>query len=109
MRLVYRLSEGCVSNGVISVPASFARFLQGDFRLLRLGNAVGTLRCRGAQGWGMGPFFRRVGAEAGDTLTLEFDLQKWDVQASLTAEVPEESTMEAALSKTGIAPTATGQ
>jgi hypothetical protein len=89
VRLVYRLSEASVSNGIVGIPASFARSLERDFRLTRLGNPVGTLRCRGAQGWGLGPLFRRVGAEAGDTLTLEFDLQKSEAQASLATEGPD--------------------
>lgn len=92
IRLVYKLTGGCVSNGIVTIPASFTRFLEGDFRLLRLGQPAGTLRCRQSQGWGLGPLFRRVGAEAGDTLTLEVDIQKAEALASVTTETPEELT-----------------
>jgi hypothetical protein len=90
IRLVYKLTDGCVSNGIVSIPAAFTRFLEGDFRLLRLERPAGTLRCRQGQGWGLGPLFRRVGAEAGDTLTLEVDIHKSEALASVTAETPEE-------------------
>ena len=86
VRLVYKLSEGSVSNGIVTIPASFTRFLQGDYRLMRLGHPVGILRCRGSQGWGLGPLFRRMSAEAGDSLTLEVDLQTSEAQVSVTAE-----------------------
>ncbi len=91
VRLVYRLSEACVSSGIVAIPSPFAPFLQRDFSLLRLGNTLGTLRCRGTQAWGLAPLFRRLGAAAGGTLTIEFDLQMSGAEASLTDDA-EEST-----------------
>ncbi len=102
VRLVYRLSKGCVSNGIVTIPASFTKFLRGDFRLLRQGNDVGLLRCRGAQGWGLGTLFRRVAAEAGDTLTLEFHLKASEAHASISVEVPEAPIMRETQPEVGV-------
>jgi hypothetical protein len=94
VRFVYKLTESCLGSGIVTIPASFSRFLQGDFSLVRLGTPVGTLRCRGGQAWGLAPLLRRVGAEAGDTLTLDVDLQKAEAQASVTTETPEDAMAE---------------
>lgn len=75
--MVYRISAGILSNGVVSVPAALKSFLQGKFALMTADNQpAGTLVVKNNQAWGLGPFFRRRGGEAGDYLSIVFDLSK---------------------------------
>jgi len=77
LRVVYRISAGILSKGVVSVPAALKSFLQGKFALMTADNSpAGTLVAKNNQAWGLGPFFRRRGGEAGDYLSIVFDLSK---------------------------------
>jgi len=70
----YRLSEGALSNGIVTVPASMKSYVQGDYGLVSLdGLPVGRLVVKDTQAWGLGPFFRRRGGEPGDSLQIVFD------------------------------------
>lgn len=63
-------------NGVPSIPAAMKEFLQGEFQVKAPdGSRFGTLVSRETGAWGLGPFFRRRGAEANDFLVLVFDLK----------------------------------
>ena len=72
--LSYKLSEGALSNGVVSVPAGMKSYLQGEFGLIIAdGQSAGRLVVKDAQAWGLGPFFRRRGGEPGDLFQIVFD------------------------------------
>jgi len=73
--LALRVSEATVKSGVFGVPAAMKQFLEGEFRLVNADDdPVGTLVVRENGAWGLSPFFRRRGIEAGDCLVLTFDL-----------------------------------
>jgi hypothetical protein len=55
-----------------------------EFQLISSENErVGTLVLREHGAWGLGPFFRRRGVEAGDCLVLTFDLNTRSVAAQV--------------------------
>ena len=73
----YRLSDAVIFSGVCSIPTAMKRFLDGQFTAIAVdGSRVGTLVCKGNSFWGLGPFFRRRGGEAGDCMVILFDLSK---------------------------------
>jgi hypothetical protein len=75
--IVYRLSPASVTSGVLSVPAMLAPVLHGQFSLLTEDNTpVGTLVIEETRLWGVSPFYRRRGVEAGDHLLLVFNLNQ---------------------------------
>jgi hypothetical protein len=77
LRLVYRLSAGILSNGIVSVPAALKSFIQGKFALVTADNSpIGTLVAKNSTAWGLGPFFQRRGGEPGDYLSILFDLSR---------------------------------
>jgi hypothetical protein len=77
LRIVYRVSPGMLSSGIVSLPASLRNFLNGKFVLMTADNAsAGTLVAKNSTAWGLGPFFRRRGGEPGDYLSLIFDLSE---------------------------------
>src|SRR5439155_5656719 len=77
LRVVYRISAGILSNGIVSVPAALKSFLQGKFALVTADNSpTGTLVAKNSTAWGLGPFFRRRGGEPGDYLSILFDLSR---------------------------------
>lgn len=77
LSVVYRISAGILSNGVISVPASLKTFVHGKFTLVTADNApAGTLVVKDNTAWGLGPLFRRRGGEVGDYLSLLFKLSE---------------------------------
>jgi hypothetical protein len=85
--ITYKLSSGIIRNGVMTVPASVASFLQGEFALRDGGGSrVGTITSKGNQAWGLIPFFSRRGGEPGDSLLLVFDLSSRDVHVSVGDE-----------------------
>lgn len=74
--LEYRLSPAMLANGSFAVPSSMSERLEGDYSLLTPSAACsGEIRCRGSRAWGIGKFLQRRGAEAGDVVTLVFDLR----------------------------------
>lgn len=69
--IAYRLTENMIHSGVIGVPAAVKQFVEGEFALSsEEGAHVGTLVAKNTAAWGIGPFFKRRGGEAGDTLLL---------------------------------------
>jgi hypothetical protein len=75
--ILYRISAGMMSNGVVSVPAALKSFLQGKFTLITVDKSpVGALVVKDNQAWGLGPFFSRRGGEPGDYLSILFDLSR---------------------------------
>lgn len=77
VRVSYRLSQGALSNGILSVPGSMKSYVQGEFGLVSPdGQAVGRLVVKDTQAWGLGPFFRRRGGEPGDVLEIVFDAKE---------------------------------
>jgi hypothetical protein len=74
VQVLYRLSHGMLTNGIVSIPAALKAFVQGKFALLSGDNSkIGTLVVKDHSGWGFGPFFSRRGGEAGDYLSVMFD------------------------------------
>jgi hypothetical protein len=75
IQMLYRLSEGVLTNGVVSVPSALKVFLQGKYALLTCdGSKIGTFVVKDNSGWGLGPLFTRRGGEPGDYLSIAFDL-----------------------------------
>jgi hypothetical protein len=71
----YHLSENSILSGLCSIPSSLTRFISGDFTLNAVdGSVIGTLATNNTSAWGLKPFIRRKGVEAGDYLVLVFDL-----------------------------------
>jgi hypothetical protein len=86
----YKLSEGALSNGIVSVPAGMKTYLQGEFRLLQTdGQPVGQLSVKDTQAWGLGPFFRRRGGEPGDFFQILFDTKQRNATVILGEPVEE--------------------
>lgn len=80
LRILYRVSESMLRNGVVSVPAALKAFVQGKFTLVTGDvSKIGTFVVRGNSAWGLGPFYKRRGGEAGDYLLLVFDLSRREV------------------------------
>jgi hypothetical protein len=76
-----------VRNGAFGVPSGLKKFLQGKFTLKAAdGDVMGTLSIREHSGWGLGPFYRRRGGEAGDTLLIAFDLSRQEASISIGNE-----------------------
>jgi hypothetical protein len=83
----YKLSEGSVGNGVVTLPVGMRQFVDGSFVLKTADSTrVGTFVVSTNSGWGLGPLFRRCGAEAGDYLVLVIDLKLREVEARLGDE-----------------------
>lgn len=74
--ITYRVSESSVESGVVGIPAAKRDSIQGQFSLSRShgGPSIGTITVKGSAAWGLGPFLRRRGAEAGDCLLIVFNL-----------------------------------
>jgi hypothetical protein len=69
--ILYELSASTVQSGVVSVPAAIRQFVPDTMQLVTTDDApVGTLAVRDGAAWGLGPFFRRRGGEAGDGLRI---------------------------------------
>ena len=77
VQISYRVSEGMLSNGILSIPAALKSFVQGRFALITGDNSkIGTLAVKDNSGWGLGPFFTRRGGEPGDYLWIVFDVSQ---------------------------------
>ncbi len=73
----YKLSEGALSNGIVSVSAGMKNYLQGEFKLLQTdGHPVGQLSVKDTRAYGLGQFFRRRGGELGDFFQIVFDTKQ---------------------------------
>jgi hypothetical protein len=85
--LNHQLSPGILNSGNATFPMSLKNFLEGSFSLSNFaGDAMGTLTFGPHQFWGIGPFLRRSGAEAGDYLLLIFNLQTKTARIALGDE-----------------------
>jgi hypothetical protein len=75
IQILYRVSEGMLANGIVSIPAALKAFLQGKFALVTGDNSkIGTFVVKDNTAWGLGPFFSRRGGEPDDYLLMVFDL-----------------------------------
>lgn len=75
--IVYRLSPASVTSGVLSVPAVLAPVLSREFTLVTEDKTpIGTLVIEETRMWGVSPFYRRRGVEAGDHLLLVFNIER---------------------------------
>lgn len=80
----YCISESMLKSGVTTLPASIRKFVMGVFELYSDdGSEMGVLSTKGSSVWGLGPFFRRRGGEAGDHLLLVFDLKNHTAKVML--------------------------
>lgn len=84
----YTLSEGAIRGSILSFPAKLVEFVPHDaFRLQDAeGVELGEVRFSGSQIYGLGPFFRRRGGEAGEQLRLVFDFRKQVIVAALSSD-----------------------
>ena len=69
----YRLSPATVNSGVLAAPSAVRELMQGEFVLEANDRPVGTVVVDKDRMWGISPFFRRWGVEAGDFIVLTFD------------------------------------
>jgi hypothetical protein len=75
--VTYQLSPATVESGVVSVPSSVRGFLPSELAIVDAGGKhMGTFVIAEKASWGIGPFLRRTGAEAGDTLVIVFNIQE---------------------------------
>lgn len=89
--LSYKLSEGSLANGIVSIPAGMKSYLQGEFRLLIAdGQSAGRLVVKDNSAWGLGPFFRRRGGEPGDYFQIIFDTKQGLASVHLCDALDEE-------------------
>jgi hypothetical protein len=77
----YMLSQAVIDSHVVGVPSSLKSELQGRFVLAAPDDHLGELATDGANLWGLSRLLKRYGAEAGDALVLEFDLNARRVHA----------------------------
>jgi hypothetical protein len=72
----FRISPSSESSGVLTAPRGLRRVASGRFELYAPEETpVGTVVVEQSM-WGLSPFFRRWGVEAGDLVVVSFDLQK---------------------------------
>lgn len=87
IRLSYRLSKGLAGNGVPSIPAAMKGFIKGEFQIKTPdGTRFGKFVSGESGAWGLGPLFRRRGAEPDDFLLLILDLNRREAIAYLGDE-----------------------
>lgn len=94
-RLWLTVLVGNVSSPVIGIPSIIARYVAGRrfAAATQDGTPAGVVVVDDAgTSWGYGPFMRRRGAEAGDALTLRFDLAAEQVALTLGEEAALEDT-----------------
>ena len=74
--IAYKMSASTVASGVLGVPGALRAVLKGPYELrAEGGDPVGTLTIRESM-WGVSPFFRRRGVEAGDYIVLQIALSE---------------------------------
>jgi hypothetical protein len=74
--VAYRISPASERSGVLGTPGALKPVVQGEFELFAEdGRPVGTVVVEDNM-WGLSPFFRRHGIEAGDYVVLRFSLQE---------------------------------
>jgi hypothetical protein len=74
--VAYRISPASERSGVLATPGALKPVVQGEFELFAEdGRPVGTVVVEDNM-WGLSPFFRRHGIEAGDYVVLRFSLQE---------------------------------
>jgi len=74
IQILYRISSGMLSNGVVNIPSAMKTFLQGRYTLMTSDNScIGELVVKETSAWGFGPFYSRRGGEPGDYLSVEFN------------------------------------
>ena len=82
----YRLSPASIESGVLGTPGIFRKVVNGPFPLIAEDDsAVGTLVIEESM-WGLSPFFRRWGAEAGDFLVIALNLTSRSARVALGDE-----------------------
>lgn len=85
--VIYRLSDNSIYSGVITTPGPMKKYLNVEFPLYSTdGICMGALKSNQGSTWGLGPFFRRRGGEAGDYMLLLYDLELTKVTAELGDE-----------------------
>ena len=74
--VAYRVSPASSHSGVVSTPGALKAIAHGEFELFTEdGRTVGRVVVDDST-WGLSPFFRRQGVEAGDYVVLQFSLQE---------------------------------
>mgnify|MGYP001490760345 CR=1 FL=1 len=72
--IAYRLSRPAIDQGVLGIPSGVRRELHGRYRILGVESEPGEVAVDRTSVWRLGGLLRRVGAEVGDALLLQFDL-----------------------------------
>ena len=84
--VAYKISPPGVESGVLGTPAALRGVAHGPFALFaEAGRPVGTLVIEDNM-WGLSPFFRRWGVEAGDYLVITLDLSERKATIAVGAE-----------------------
>lgn len=82
--ICYRLTQSIKASGVVGIPASMKRFLQGEFELKAVdGASIGRLVVGENGTYGLTPFFNRRGGKTGDYLVLTFNLSLREAVAQI--------------------------
>jgi hypothetical protein len=72
--VAYRISQASERSGVLGTPGVLKEVVQGEYELFTEdGRPVGTVVVQDNM-WGLSPFFRRHGIEAGDYVVLRFSM-----------------------------------
>jgi hypothetical protein len=88
-RLWLTVTVANVNSAVVGIPIAISRYVAGRrfAAITEEETAAGTIVVdEGGASWGYGPFLRRRGAEAGDPLTMRFDLTSEQVTLTLGDE-----------------------
>lgn len=96
----YKLSEGAINSGVVSVPSAMKDVTQGAFAIRTAkGDDLGTFSVQEARGWGLGPLFRRRGGEPGDHLLIILDRTNNTASVQLSDQPIDDQLLQAAASR----------
>jgi hypothetical protein len=97
LRIAYRLSEGSLRSGVLSIPREVQSLLSGEYEVrAEDGSRLTVLTVQRNCVWGLLSYFRRRGGEAEDFLTIDFDLGSRRAMIDVGEELALEDTASAA-------------
>lgn len=85
--IAYKLSNNSVSSGVVTTPGPMQKYLTGEFSLYSADEIhMGSLKSNQGSTWGLSPYFRRRGAEPGDSMLLLYNINSKKVSVKLGDE-----------------------
>ena len=77
--IAYRISDGVINSGVLSVPSAKQKYIQGEFDIISPETGRdGVLVVKGAVAWGIGVFFANEASKLGTCSW--FDSTQWHMR-----------------------------